>query len=106
MARISFCEIKDTEVGDCLNLLVSFGDAMTTTSSMSITLVVSSEMVYAFSAITWLVAHSAVSNNRCFFICLFSSFSTDKELKNIDNLWCFYSYAKKHQHLQSHNPNK
>ena len=35
---------------------------------------VSSEMVYTFSAITRLVAHSAVSNNRCFFICLFSSF--------------------------------
>ena len=49
-ACMSFCDIKDTEVGSCLNLLVSLGDAMTTTSSISMTLVVSSGRVYVFSA--------------------------------------------------------
>ena len=51
LACMSFCEMSDTEVGNCLNLLVSFGDAMITTSSMSITLVVSSGRVYVLSAI-------------------------------------------------------
>jgi hypothetical protein len=47
LACMSFCEMSDTDAGSCLNLLVSFGDAIITTSSMSMTLVVSSGRVNA-----------------------------------------------------------
>ena len=107
-ADMSFCDIMDTEVGSCLNLLVSLGDEMTTSSSRSTTLVVSSERVLMLFANVWPDTNNAVANSRCFFINqLFSKYSTMlTDVKaNCQNGTIIWS-AKKQQVILLHNPNK
>lgn len=68
LALISFCEISDAAAGSSLSFPVSLGDAMMTTSSMSITFVVSRGCVSVFSARLAVAIRQAVVNRMLFLI--------------------------------------
>ena len=61
-ACISFWESKDTAVGSSLNFPVSLGEAITTTSSISMTFVVSLGRVLIFSAKVVVASRQDVMN--------------------------------------------